>query len=316
MTKPYAVGTVSVSTGDTVVVGNGGPEWIANARSLDWLTITGFGPVKIRSIVDSTHLEISEWPYADVAAGAYIIDNDGLNSFAAPSIAQNIVDLVEDLDADGFFIFVKSTDTVPNPRKGDDGQYARQPSTGKEWYKDSGVWVYQGISGAVTFDAVPYSSATTYAARTLVSFGGTLYLSLQSVNLNHLPSTSPSWWQRIIAGGDTVYIAMDDSDRPASGETVLKFISPKAMTVYAGMIDSYANASTGATLSAVYSLKKNGTQFASITFAAAGQAGAQSGTFVCAADTTFAAGDILTIVAPNPRDGTLSTVGITLTAYR
>ncbi len=80
--------------------------------------------------------------------------------------------------------------------------------------------------------------------------------------------------------------------------------------------DSFANASTGATNTAVYSIRKNGVQFGTVTFAGGGQAGPQAGTFAAPADTTFAAGDILTMGAPTPRDPTLSTVGITLTAYR
>lgn len=312
----YSVGKVSVARGDTAVTVSGGPLLLSNVKELDWLSVLGVGGCKVMGIPDDSHLEIDPWPFDDVVNGDYNVVLDGLNSFTAPSIAVAVVQLVEDLEDDDYFVAVKSTETAPNPRSGNEGQNALQRSTGKMWQKIAGVWTYIGIYGPLIFDPEPYSPATNYAMRTLVAFGGKLYSSKQDNNLGHAPASSPTWWDVVIAGGDTVYISMDDSDRPASGETVLKWPCPEATTFYAGLASSFAHASTGATLAAVYSIKKNGTQFATLTFAAAGQGGAQLGSFVCASNTTLSPGDILTIVAPNPRDATLSTIGITLTGYR
>ena len=88
------------------------------------------------------------------------------------------------------------------------------------------------------------------------------------------------------------------------------------MTFYAGLTDSVADASTGATVTAFYSYQKNGVQFGTCTFAGGGQAGEQSGVFYSASDTVFNAGDILTIIAPAARDATLSGIGTTLAGYR
>jgi len=66
-------------------------------------------------------------------------------------------------------------------------------------------------------------------------------------------------------------------------------------------------ANTAATASTVFSLKKNGTQFATITFAASGTVA----TFVAASSTTLSPGDYLTLVAPASADASLADIGFT-----
>jgi hypothetical protein len=75
--------------------------------------------------------------------------------------------------------------------------------------------------------------------------------------------------------------------------------------------ESAADADTSATAETVFSLKKNGAEFATITFAASGS----TGSFVCAADTDFASGDVLTLIAPT-RDDTLSDIAFTIVGFR
>jgi hypothetical protein len=101
--------------------------------------------------------------------------------------------------------------------------------------------------------------------------------------------------------------------KPTNAEVMLTVITPTALLFKAGMARSVAKAGTGATAEAVFDLKKNGgTAFATITFAAEGT----TGVFACAADTTFAAGDILTVVAPATADATLAALAVSITAYR
>jgi hypothetical protein len=106
-------------------------------------------------------------------------------------------------------------------------------------------------------------------------------------------------------------LAVDVPGRPASGSTIAKWVAPSAVTFRASLAESVANAGTAATTSTVFSLKKNGTEFATATFAASGT----TATFACAADTTFAAGDVLTLVAPT-RDDTLADIAFTIVGFR
>jgi hypothetical protein len=311
--QTYTTGTVSVSDGSAMITGVGTIWSGTNVKVGDTIYLNNLLPgIEITDVTDVTHLTMAVPHVGALTNVAYTIVQNFPSRVVGVEAAKDVSTLVAALNKEGFFWFVGPDELVPDPSRGDEGQYARQPSTGKEWLKIDGLWAYQGISNPVSFDSTPYSAATTYGARALVSFGGKLYLSLQAGNLNHLPSTSPTWWTQIVAGGDTVYLAMDDSDRPDTGETVLKWICPEATTFYAGLAASYAHATIASTASAVYSVKKNGTQFATITFAI----GVNFATLACASNTAFAPGDILTIAAPTPRDATLSGIGITLTGYR
>lgn len=102
-----------------------------------------------------------------------------------------------------------------------------------------------------------------------------------------------------------------DTDRPASGELLLK-VYPPGVVFRADMTDSAAGAEVAASADAVFSLTKNGTEFATLTFAAA----SADGVLACAADTMFSTGDVLRVIAPNPRDVTLSGVAATFIGYR
>lgn len=310
----YSTGTVSVAANGTVVTGTG--SWgSVNARPGDKISINGSQFQNISDVTDLTHLALMvPWSGADQSSVPYIISQESPLRFVGGQAMADVSAMVAALNTNGFNVFVPPNATAPDPSLGEDQQYATQETTGKKWQKYGGIWNYLGVYGTFATRGI-WSSATAYSTNDIVTFAGKLYLALMAGS-NQQPDTSPTYWEIFLAGGDTVYIAMDDSDRPASGETVLKFISPKAMTIFAGMTDSYAKAATGATLSAVYSIQKNGTQFGAITFAAAGQGGAQSGAFACASNAVFAAGDILTLVAPTPRDATLSTIGITITGYR
>jgi hypothetical protein len=86
----------------------------------------------------------------------------------------------------------------------------------------------------------------------------------------------------------------------------------RAVSFPSGAANSQAKASAAATGSTVYTLTKNGTSFATVTFAAS----ATSGTWTQASTTTFAAGDVLEIDGPGTADATLADVGITLSGTR
>ncbi len=262
MTLPtYSTGTVSVVAAGTVVTGLGGPIWSGtNVKEGDWISIDGADAVLILSVTDMTHLVIPPWSGANKISVPYIVYNNFSARDDGTAIARDVSTLVAALNKEGFIWFVGPDETVPDPSRGDESQYAEQPSTGKRWIKTGGLWVYLGQTNAI------------FSRYDLATF---------------------------------------DTDRPASGELILK-IYPPGVTFRAGMTDSRAGAEVAATANAVFSLTKNGTQFATLTFGAASVAGV----IACPADTVFATGDVLRVIAPNPRDATLSGVAATFIGYR
>jgi hypothetical protein len=313
----YSTGTVSIVQGETTVQSSN--AWLSptNAAPGDLISIDGESTtVIVANHDDNQRIEIPAWSGETKEDVPYVIYQMPAARFTNTQIAQNLQKQVAALDDDDYFVAVKPGATAPDPSLGKDGQSALQRSTGKLWVKEGGVWVYKGMYGNFKFSPIPWDSEETYNSGDALPFMGKTWVSLQGDNTGNRPDISPEYWMQLLAGGDVVYLAVDDSDRPATSETVLKFVSPKPMTFYAGLVDSFANAGIGATIEAEYSIRKNDVEFATVTFSADGEGGPQSGTFSAAADVSFAAGDILTIVAPTPRDPTLSTVGITLTAYR
>lgn len=99
---------------------------------------------------------------------------------------------------------------------------------------------------------------------------------------------------------------------PTGGSVVLRYPVPRAVRFPAGMANGRGVAGTASGATATFLLRKNGTQFASMQFAA----GVTTPTFTAATATDFAAGDVLTIIAPNPADSTLADIGFALAGIR
>ena len=71
-------------------------------------------------------------------------------------------------------------------------------------------------------------------------------------------------------------------------------------------------ASVAATAQTDFDILKNGVSFGTMRFAAAGS----TASFISASGASFAAGDILTVVAPASPDATLANVGFSLAGTR
>lgn len=99
--------------------------------------------------------------------------------------------------------------------------------------------------------------------------------------------------------------------QPTAGALVFAFQFASAVTLPASLTGSYAKAGTASTGTATFALLKNGVGIGSIVFTASA-----AGTFTFAAAVSFAAGDELTITAPNPQDATLANVRFTLAGTR
>jgi hypothetical protein len=66
------------------------------------------------------------------------------------------------------------------------------------------------------------------------------------------------------------------------------------------------------TAQAIFRIKKNGVQFATMNFAAS----ANTATFSASVQTELEAGDLLEVTAPNPQDNTLQDIGFILAGLR
>lgn len=108
----------------------------------------------------------------------------------------------------------------------------------------------------------------------------------------------------------STYIA----DKRPGGAVAFRHTFTKAVDFAANFALSESDAVVAATASAVFLIKKNGTQVGTLTFAASGA----TGTFATTGGATvsFVAGDILEITAPSPQDAALLGVSITLAGVR
>lgn len=100
--------------------------------------------------------------------------------------------------------------------------------------------------------------------------------------------------------------------QPTASAILLRYPAPRAVRFPSGMASSRGVAGTAAAASATFSIRKNGTQFATMQFASS----ASTATFTAASDTDFAAGDVLTVIAPNPADINLADIGFALAGVR
>ncbi len=100
--------------------------------------------------------------------------------------------------------------------------------------------------------------------------------------------------------------------KPSAGSVILRYPMPRAVRFAAGLSSSTGVAATAATAAVSFSIRKNGAEFATMNFAAS----ATIATFTCAGAVDFAAGNVLTLVAPSSPDDTLSDIGFALAGLR
>jgi|GEM_PF-6618267 len=105
-------------------------------------------------------------------------------------------------------------------------------------------------------------------------------------------------------------ICTNSESKPTASQVLLRFYASRAFQLPVGLTGSMVKAAVAATASATFNIQKNGSTVGSFTFAAAGT----TATFTMASATSWAAGDLLTIIAPASQDATLAQIGATLLA--
>lgn len=98
--------------------------------------------------------------------------------------------------------------------------------------------------------------------------------------------------------------------KPAANAVVLNFVAARSFTIPAGMVGSRAKSTVNATATTVFTIKKNGANVGTLTFAAANS----TGVFAMATQTSFVEGDVLSMSAPATADATLADIAYTIVA--
>lgn len=191
--------------------------------------------------------------------------------------------------------------------------YTTASLTGAGLYTLSGL--FRGMYGTT---AAAHASTTRLGslAKTVFKFtipnasyyGMTVHLKFTSFNqygTAEQPLDSVADYAYTITGaGSSQAIAIQSSvsGKPAAGAIITTYIAPKVTTFPANMSGSSYSVGTNPTSTAVFTLKKNGSSFCTASVSTGGVI-----TFTGSA-TTFAAGDIFTVVAPSSQDATLANV--------
>ena len=218
----YSIGTVAISANGTTVAGSGSNWTGLNAMSGDTLSVAGFGQTKINSVTDATTLVIDAWPFGAVTAGtAYSIKKDSPLRFVGAQTAVAVDQMVTAINTNGFYVFVGSDETVPDPSLDDNDQYALKATTGQIWQKECGVWTFVGTFKWFGTPA-PWDSATAYVAFDVVSFEGTSYVCIEA-NTNEQPSSGDSppnaFWTVLAAQGEAATVTVGTVTTGAGGSS-------------------------------------------------------------------------------------------------
>lgn len=268
----YSDGTISVANGATSVAGTG-TAWANLIKAGDILRKSGYS-VRVASVETNNGLTLTEpWPGTSLVAATYEIEI----TFVGTEFLLATRRILEQLAT---------------------GAYAQPDASGTLAERAAFDAEAEGFIYWQT-DVDPF---LIFVKRSATSADWSAGVSIQGPT----GATGPT------GAGDRYDIAFFDPARPAAAEEVFKTIfSAASVTFAASLSGSRAQAAVAATAEAVFSVKLNGTEFGTFTFAAAGTVATFTGTLI-----SVVAGDILTIVAPNPRDATLSGIFGTLAGSR
>lgn len=306
--SPYVTGTVALSNGSAAVVGTGSGWALAGLGTQANLLIVNGVAALVDTVTDDTHLTLTKaWPGSTVSGAAYELvafPQDGV------TLTKEFRDFLVKLLGQGLMYYV--TDAAPAAEVGEDGNFAVKISAGlwTFWVKTSGAWVLLGTPAGINWRGV-WNAGANYLIGDAVSRLGSAYIAI-AAGSNRAPETNAGFWQVLVSPGNRYDVAVFYPVRPADAESILDFEFTTTVTFLAGLAESKASSQVAALAASVFSLKKNGTPFGTLTFGI----GSAVGVITSAGAATFNAGDILSVVTPTPRDTNLRGIRLTLTGYR
>lgn len=177
----------------------------------------------------------------------------------------------------------------------------------------SGTWLSTTVSKV---NGRPFSISSGPSAGSVIKWDGTNWVDgvLALDDLSDAIISSPAAGHTLIHNGSTFTnrlpidpIASFVNGKPSASLVIFRYVAVRAFTLPTNLSGSYFKAITAATASTAFDIQKNGTSIGTLTFAASGTSATFSVT-----STSFAAGDVLTVVAPATQDTTLADLSITL----
>jgi hypothetical protein len=292
--------------------GNSGKILTTNGTSASWTTSSAGSVTSVNVSGGATGLTFSGGPITDsgtlTAGGTLAIANGGTGASSAQAARNNI--LPAQTSNNGFVLTTNGTDVAwTNPST----ISAAAGSTTHVQYNKNGAFV--GASTLTFNDSTGALSASSFSGNgaSLTNLNGS-NIATGTVAVARLGSGTPTSSTYLRGDGawtthyDAKYdLALSITGKPAASAYVLTFIVVNAFSLPAGLSGSSAKASTSSTGTATFTINKNGSSIGTIAFAAS-----STGSFTFSSSQTFAAGDMLQIVAPGSQDATLANIGITL----
>jgi len=196
----YATGTATVVAGGTNVALLDATTAFNNVFAGDTFCI-GTASAKVIEIVDDENFTITPWPGSDETGSSYVVYQDSKLRFTDVEIAIDLKKQVQALNTEGFYVFVPSSATEPDPSLGDDGQYAFQAATGKLWAKDSGAWVFLGVYKGFGLPAA-YDGGKTYSLFDTATQDGSTYVWINETPGSGLAPPNATYWNVLAGKGE------------------------------------------------------------------------------------------------------------------
>lgn len=195
-----------------------------------------------------------------------------------------------------------------------------------KYLKADGTWgvpAGTGGAGSVTSVAASVPSDLLSVSGSPVTTSGTLAFSKVSVDGNMVyagptagsPTTGVPTFRALVQAdlpAQPYDVGGAVSGVPSASAVLIRYPFPRAVVFPSSLTLSRGVAATAATAQTDFDILKNGVSFGTMRFAAAGT----TASFISASGSTFAAGDILTVVAPGSPDATLASVGFSLAGTR
>lgn len=201
----YDIGTVSVSDGDTQIVGSTVIWDDGNAKPGDKIVVDDLPPIEIKDAPGTTQIQLwSPWTGGNKSGVGYTIIQCSPQRFASVQQAQDVVKLVAMLNSNGLLWYLPAGYTDPNAVRpamtANDGQGVLRIDTGELWVMSGGTWVSAGTYKGFAYKGA-YDPGTAYVVNDVLTSDGSAYL-VKAPATGHAPPNA-TYYDVFASKGDT-----------------------------------------------------------------------------------------------------------------